>query len=231
MKNAWLAIILGVAAVASAQVVTIPQATPVRVRLMDTVASDSAHVGDAVRMETLDDLTIDGVTVIRRGAKAVGRVTLAEEKKRMGRAGKVSFSLDYILAADGSQIPATAEQHKKGSNAAGTIGTGVAVSAVVFAPAAPLWLLKHGKDTAIPFGTVFTVYTSADALVDAAKIPAPKAPALATDQNRGQPPINEVVLSDPTPANSVVDYGESQSLGDAARAARAKKAAAEPRQQ
>lgn len=233
MKTAVLAVILGLATVATAQVVTIPEGTAVRVRLAETIGSAAAHVGDAVKLEVLDDVQVGGSTVIRRGAMAVGEVTVAEGKKRMGRAGKVAFALDYLVAADGSKIAASGTRKQKGSNAAGTIATGVVVSAIVFAPAAPLFLLKHGKDTEVPFGTIFPAYTSADASVNVGAV-AVVAVAVAPRVVPQSPTSTEHAVEGYTlsgPGAGTTTYttptSDEMSVGDMARAARAKKAAKE----
>jgi hypothetical protein len=233
---AILAFIIGLAALAAtAQVVTIPEGTAVRVRLAETIGSASAHVGDAVRMEILDDVQVGGSTVIRRGSLAIGEVTVAEEKKRMGRAGKVAFALDYLVAADGSKIAASATRKQKGSNSAGTITTGIVVSAVVFAPVAPLFLLKHGKDTAVPFGTIFPAFTTADAPVNvgpvavAVALPVAVAPrAVPQSPTSTEHAVEGYTLSGPGAGSTTYTVPDSEmSVGDAARAARAKKAAKE----
>lgn len=178
-------------------------------------------------MEVLDEVNIGDATAVKRGASASGEVTVAEEKKRMGRAGKIAFSLNYISAADDSHIAASAKRKQKGSTAAGTITTGIVVSAIVFAPAAPLFLLKHGKDTEIPFGIIFTVYTSADAPVDLANVPAPigvrAAPQSPTTTEHS---VEGYTRSGPgagTSTYAVVSDDAGTSVADAARIAKARK--------
>jgi ribosomal protein L14 len=211
------------ASLAGAQTITVPQGTAVRLRLSQNVSSADAHVGDTVSLEVLDDVQAGA---IRRGAVAHGVVTLAHEKRRMGRAGAVAIRVDYVAAADGSRVAVSAERTQKGSNSAGTISAGIVGSVIIFAPAAPLFLLKHGKDTDIPVGTPVDVTTTADAQVDLGQAPAPvhapvKAAIVVAPQRVPEGPYT--LAGGISGAGSA--SGDQTSLGDAARRLKAKKKA------
>jgi len=204
------------------QTVTVPEGTSVRLRLSQNVSSADAHAGDAITLEVLDDVQVGTVGAIRHGAQAHGVITLAHEKRRMGRAGAVAISIDYVLAADGSRVPVSAERKSKGSNSAGVITTGIVVSAIVFAPVAPLFLLKKGKDTDIPAGTPVEVFTTGDYMVNMEMAPVLAVPVRVVVAPPSQEHVIEgYTLSAASDAGSV--DGDQTSLGDAARRARAKK--------
>lgn len=225
MKNTWLAIILGVAAVASAQVVTVPQGTPVQLRLTDTLSSDSSKDGDAVRFAVAADVMVNGSAVIRREAKASGEVTDAQAKRRMGRGGHVEFVVRYVTAADASRVDVSGDQRAKGGNGAGKM----AVSAALFMPA-PVFLLAKGHDTSIPAGTVITVYTTAAAAVDMAKVAAPVAAPVRVAQPTEERHVVEYVFTQAgtgTDAAGMGSAGDTDTLANAARKARAARAARE----
>jgi hypothetical protein len=212
------------ASFAGAQTVTVPQGTAVRLRLSQNVSSADAHVGDTISLDVLDDVNVGTVGAIRRGAVAHGVVTLAHEKRRLGRAGAVALRVDYVAAADGSRVIVSAERKSKGNNSAGTISAGIVGSVIIFAPVAPLFLLKKGKDTDIPAGTAIQVFTSADAQVDMALAPAlVHAPVRAVAAPLQEHVIEGYTLSGGSGVGSV--DGEQTSLGDAARAAKARKSA------
>jgi len=82
----------------------------------------------------------------------------------------------------------------------------VATSLLVW-PAAPLFLLMHGKDVTIPQGTELTVYINGDFPINPAKFGGPAAPPqrVETPVAGGAPTI---VLVDP----SVTDSGETVNL-------------------
>lgn len=95
---------------------TLAKDTPIRVKLLKTVSSGSAHVGDAVEFEVLDDILIEGVPVLTKGAKASGLVAEAEAKKRFGHGGKIAVSLTAIHLADGEILPVRCYEEATGSS-------------------------------------------------------------------------------------------------------------------
>src|SRR5438309_10898892 len=75
---------------------TLPADTPIRMKLMQTISSGTNHTGDHISFEVLDDVKVNGVIAIAHGANALGTVTDAEPKRRLGRAGKLDVNLDYV---------------------------------------------------------------------------------------------------------------------------------------
>ncbi|MEJ7606773.1 MAG: hypothetical protein WKF37_11015 [Bryobacteraceae bacterium] len=60
------------------------EGTPVRLRLNRNVSSADAHVGDTIDFEVLDEVKVQNIIVVKRGALALGSVTEAKPKGRMG---------------------------------------------------------------------------------------------------------------------------------------------------
>lgn len=145
---------------ATAQV--IPEATKVQVRLEQALSSATAEQGQPVQLVVSDDVIIDDVVVIPRGSAVNGTIILAQPKRRMGRTGKLDFSIDHILMPDRKILPVRYSLVKKegGSKAAST-GVITAGVAVLFLPAAPFVLLRKGKDTEYNKGMKFEVFTDA----------------------------------------------------------------------
>jgi hypothetical protein len=103
---------------------TLAKNTPVRVKLVKTISSATAHVGDAVELEVLDDVVVQGVVVLPKGSKENGVIAEAEPKKRFGHGGKLAFSVSSLRLADGEQAPLRSYQE-----ASGGAGTSSAVLA------------------------------------------------------------------------------------------------------
>jgi hypothetical protein len=143
----------------SAQV-TIPEGTKIRVRLENTITSATAEEGQTVELSVVEPVKIDDVTIFPEGSRATGTVVEAHEKRRMGRAGKLDFSIDRVKAADGSWVSVRYTVNKK-SGESHAVRTGILTAgvAVVFWPAAPVMLLMKGKDIVINKGMAFDVYT------------------------------------------------------------------------
>ena len=155
--------------------VTIPDGTKVRARLDHPLSSATAEVGQAVELTIAEAVKVNDIVVIKEGARATGTVTEAVPKRRMGRAGKLDFSIDRVSAADGQWVPLRYSLQKK-SGESHAVRTGIITAGVAFAfpLAAPAVLLLKGKDITINRGQSFDVFTdTAHVLATAAPVPAP----------------------------------------------------------
>jgi hypothetical protein len=122
---------------------TLTKNTPVRLKLTKTISSATAHVGDPVELEVLDDVLVEGVTVLAKGAKESGVIAEAESKKRFGHGGKLAVSITSLRLADGEQAPL--RSYEEASGAAGS-------SSVVLS----------SKDVTMPQNTEFTALIDGD---------------------------------------------------------------------
>ncbi len=147
-------------------------ATPVRMRINRTISSADAQVNETVDFEVLDEVKVHDVIVIPRGATALGTVTEAQPKRRMGRTGKLNINIDNVRLASGEKVALRAVKDVQGGGHQGAITGAIVATSIVFFPAAPLFLLIHGKDITIPKGTEITAYTNGDIPLDPAKFAA-----------------------------------------------------------
>jgi hypothetical protein len=102
-----------------------------------------------------------------------GVITEAHEKRRLGRAGKLDFSIDRVRTVDNQWIPLRYTVTKK-SGQSHALRTGILTAGVaaVFWPAAPVMLLWKGQDVSINRGVAFEVYTDTNHTVSASQPPA-----------------------------------------------------------
>lgn len=138
------------------------EGTPVRMRITRTISSADAEVGQNVDFEVLDTIRIGRTVVIPRGSIAMGTVTEAQPKRRMGRGGKLNVNIDYVRMPNMDKLPLRGVKELKGGGRAGAMTGAMVVTGIVFFPAAPLFLFMHGKDMTIPKGHEVTVYTNTD---------------------------------------------------------------------
>jgi hypothetical protein len=143
--------------------------TPIKLRLSQNVSSADAHVNDRVEFEVLEDVLVGDVVVIPKGSSALGTVTEAVPKKRMARGGKLEIVMDSVRLVDGQKAALRAVKEAKGGGHAGGMTVGIVAAAIVFWPAAPLFLLMHGKDITFPKGTDVPTFVSGDMKLDPAK--------------------------------------------------------------
>jgi hypothetical protein len=160
----------------SAKGFVLEEGTPVRLRINRTISSADAHPGDTVDFEVLDDISVNGTLVISKGGLAFATITEAQPKRRMARGGKLDMNIDYVKLVSGEKAALRAVKDLKGGGHTGGMVGGMVATSIVFFPAAPLFLLMHGKDISIPKGTEITAYVNGDRKMDLAKFQ-PVAPA------------------------------------------------------
>jgi hypothetical protein len=147
---------------AAAQVLTLQDGTPVRLRLNRNVSSSTAHVGETVDFEVTEPVINRNYVVIPKGGVALGRVTKVEAKRRFGRAGALELSIDSVRLTDGRTIPLRATPEKGEGDM-----SGARVAATVVASPVLVWV--KGKDVTFEKGTETTAYVSGDARIDEAQ--------------------------------------------------------------
>ena len=156
---------------------TLLDGTPVKLRISQTVSSADAKVGQEVPFEVVEDVKADGEVVIPKGATAIGTVTDAQPKRRMGRGGKLNINISYVRLADQEKAALRAVKDTQGGGHVGAMTGAMVATGIVFFPAAPLFLFMHGKDITIPQGTEITAFVEGDMHLDMAKFGASAAAA------------------------------------------------------
>lgn len=150
--------------------IRIADGTKVSVRLMERVSSESAHVGDVVNLEVAEDLMVDGVVVVKQGTPAKGKVSEAQAKRRMGRAGRLAFLITETKSADGRIIRLRSTQSAEGeSHVTGVVVT-TTVVAVLVPVAAPFMLMRHGQEIGAAEGTRYDTFVDGDHVVRATTV-------------------------------------------------------------
>jgi hypothetical protein len=169
--------------------------TPVRLRLNHNVSSADATVGESVDFEVLDEVNVNGISVIPKSSTAIGTVTEAVPKRRMARGGKLEIVLDYVRLADTEKAPVRAVKDAKGGGHTGGMTAGIVATGLIFWPAAPFFLFMHGKDITLPKGAEVVAYVNGDQKLSAARFQ-----VAGTDQIQASSPV----LGSPGSANSLV---------------------------
>lgn len=201
--------------------ITIPEGTLIPARLASQLDSGDVHPGDMVTMDVLEDFRIKGVLAIPRGALVIGHVTEAKGARKMGRGGKLTVEFETLTAGDGTKVPVSGDQTAKGKGGyGGGSAVGVVATSLVFWPAAPLFLLKHGHASVIPVGTIIAVHVTQDTSVFAIQIPVAAGRNVPTAKSI----IPVTVISTTTIQNTTASDVPTESVADAARRARAEKA-------
>jgi hypothetical protein len=124
----------------------LPEGTEVSLRMVDKVTSASATEGQRFSLELDQDIAVNGVVMVPRGAKAVGTVVNARKRGHMGKAGELNVLVNYLIVGE-QHVPLRASAGREGDS---KIGATVALT-VLFGP---IGLLKRGKDVELNPGTI-----------------------------------------------------------------------------
>lgn len=143
--------------------------TPVRLRLNRNISSGTEKLNDKVDFTVVEDIKVGEVLVVPQGATAIGTVTEAKPKGRMGKSGKLNVNIDYVQLATGDKVALRSVQGGKGGSRTGAMTGAMVATGILFFPAAPLFLFMKGKNINIPKGTEITAYVAADTPLDQAK--------------------------------------------------------------
>jgi hypothetical protein len=163
-------------------------------------------VGQEVPFEVVEDVSVDQVVVLPKGATAIATVTATDHKKSMGRAGKLDMAISYARLKDQEKVALRATQDNKGGGHVGAMTGAIVATSIVFFPAAPLFLFVHGKDISIPQGTEITAFVEGDMHLNMANFgTAPAAFAAIPEPQAPPSPVQVSLAIDSTPAGADVE--------------------------
>ena len=129
--------------------ITIPDGTEVKLLLKNPLSSATAQPEQRIEFTASEAVTIHGVTVIEKGAPAVGHIIEAQSAKGFGRKGKLNFSIDTVQSTSRENIRLRSSKTATGSDSYGKAG-------VVTLLTGPFGALVKGKDIEVPAGSEFT---------------------------------------------------------------------------
>jgi len=159
-------------------------------------------------LEVVEDVKVGDTVVIARNSAAIATVTRAEAKRRMGRGGKLDVNIDFVRMVNGEKVALRAVRESAGGSHTGAMTGAIVATSLVAWPAAPFFLMMHGKDVTIPKGTEIAAYVQGDIAVETARMmpkssavnravaAAPGAPAAAQAGARSMTNVDVVALKD-----------------------------------
>jgi hypothetical protein len=145
--------------------------TPVKLQLAQTMSSAHAHKKDAVGFVVAEDVSFEGFTIIQAGAAALGSVVEVKRKRPLGMGGELIIMLDWFELTTGERIELIARRKFKGRSHTVRMVVGMAITAAIYLPAAPVFLLTRGRDSEVLKGTELTAYTKSDVSLEAEALP------------------------------------------------------------
>ena len=133
---------------------SLPADTPVVVEASETYGSDTLTSGGDITFVVANDITSDmGKVLIKKGTLVNGKAVNVKSRGRIGKPGKIEMGEFYTTATNGAKVSL------KGavlSRAKSKMALSITLSVVII----PFFLLMKGKDTQIPQGAQYTLYTA-----------------------------------------------------------------------
>ena len=134
----------------------IPDGTPVKLRLAESVSSAQACVGDLLEFIVVRDVSVGGFTIIHAGTKARGSITKVKGRRFLGIGGKVSLKLESVELSNGDRVELRAKKEVKGGSRTKLMFGGMIVTSLIFLPATPVFLLTPGHASVLLKSTEVT---------------------------------------------------------------------------
>jgi hypothetical protein len=89
----------------ASRIIKIPNRTPVKLSMLETLSSGTARAGEAVKFSVNEDILVNGKVVIAKAATASGRVTDVRPKNLTSRNGLLEITIDSAKSVDGQDVP------------------------------------------------------------------------------------------------------------------------------
>ncbi|MBR5486502.1 MAG: hypothetical protein IKV70_00840, partial [Phascolarctobacterium sp.] len=85
--------------------VTLPKDSVIKIQFTQELGNKINKVGDEVGFKAADNLFVNDVLVLPKGATGVGKVKKVVQPGIFGKDGRVDINFMYILGTDGTEIP------------------------------------------------------------------------------------------------------------------------------
>ena len=184
--------------------------TPVLLALKSDLAPASVKVGKKIEFTVVDDVKLQDVVVIRKGATAWGIVKDPKQLKKQSAEGRIGVSLENVEMANGAKAPiredpSDVEQQGAGSKIVGGVGS---TSKTIGKISTGGLLFKGKKAVTIPADARMRAVIKGVVLIDPADFPrAPSSPGAA-------PPVQEAVSAVDKLTNEDIILLKNQGFSD-----------------
>jgi hypothetical protein len=156
---------------ASPAKLVIGSGTPVKLQVAQTISSAHVHKNDRLELVVAEDVVVEGFTVIQAGAAALGSVIGVKGKRPLGMGGDVIIKLDWVELTTGARFGLIGRKEFKGRSHTIRMAVDIAITAAIYLPAAPVFLLTRGRDSTVLKGTEVTAYTKSEGSLEEGALP------------------------------------------------------------
>lgn len=152
----------------------IPEGTAVQIELQDNLKSGATPMGTTVHFVVFKAVSSPLGILIPSGAPAYGQITESKKAGMFGQSGKLSFTCDYLVLPNGTQVPLRSQEV---SNHGGDSRGASVVAAILLTPFA---LFANGGNARAHKGQQYTMYVDRDTTIAPATTTATDPPATGT---------------------------------------------------
>ena len=129
-------------------------ATPVKLRLLHSLNSKTTVLDDPLNFVLAEDVVVNGTTVVKAGAFAIGRVRQATPARTLGRGAQLGLEMQYLKVGR-VRVPLRGSEHQFGNSKTGDTVALVALFGLS-------GLIKHGSEIEVKEGSIFVAYVNQD---------------------------------------------------------------------
>ncbi|HKG97387.1 MAG TPA: hypothetical protein VKA97_06225, partial [Pyrinomonadaceae bacterium] len=156
------------------EMVNVPDGTEIEIQLTNNASGEELKLGSFVDFVVVRPVQVNGLTIFEKEAGARARITTAKRAGHWGKAGKLEWAMQDVMAVDGNRIPARFTQREIGDSKGGTVAVAAVATTVLLGPVGLLWGLKKGKPAIIPAGNRYKVFVSGDVKIKGKLAETPK---------------------------------------------------------
>jgi hypothetical protein len=144
----------------------------VSLEIVQSLSSETAQIGDVVKLQVAKPVMVEGYTVIHRGAYAEAIVRDVQRAKGYGRAGRIVLEVANVETFDGHRIPLKANSLLvvEGQNRKGLAWGITVVSAVVAGGVSVATLGASGVIIGVPFVALGGLIRGREATIESGKM-------------------------------------------------------------
>lgn len=155
--------------------IKLPAGTPLEIEAVYTASSLDMRPGDMLSFHVLIPVRVDGVTLIDKYSLVTGRIVQAKRGGHWGKAGKLSWIMQDVVAVDLTRVPLQSQKdlpagqsRVKGTSHGGEVAATTIVFGALLWPIAPIVLMngfKRGENAVLPQGKRFVVFVASDTTI------------------------------------------------------------------
>lgn len=147
------------------QEVTLPKDSVFKIAFTSEMSTKMSRQGDVVTFKAADNLYVNDVLVLPKGATGVGEVKKVVQPGIFGKDGRIDINFTYIYGVDGTKIPVTVGElaKQKAESIAGAAGAAIG-GMIILGPVGLVGgAFVKGNSVVIPVGCETYVQTAEDA--------------------------------------------------------------------